>query len=104
MYRGGGGKSYKQQLLCICKEDNAIAICCKKTIHYPSSYFESAKLRKKIDTIYHQKDFFAKKLHFEIILLLLPYKKEAVPKFTFWHSLFFYFNSDSSETSRTSLS
>ena len=36
----------KQQLLCICKEDNAIAVCRKNSIHYPSIPFENAKLQK----------------------------------------------------------
>ena len=43
----------KQQLLCICKEDNAIAVCRKNSIHYPSIPFESAKLQKKSNTTYH---------------------------------------------------
>ena len=43
----GGGKCYKRRFLCICKGDNAIAICRHKSIHYPNIRFESTKLQKK---------------------------------------------------------
>jgi hypothetical protein len=65
----GGGNIYKQQLLCKCKGDNAIAVCRKKSIHYPSVLFESAKLQKNQIQCITQSNFNLinyKKTHFAI--------------------------------------